>query len=163
MNATASAAEGLSSVNGTVKGLVTGAVNATAKALPLDGTAGAIGRADSLFSWGGYFQALAVLFCIVALLWLALWYLKRKGGFKILTMQGDLSLESRMALGPKKSLIVVRFLNKRVLLGVTDQQITMLTELPTDDDEPSSHSAQAAAFKAHLDRAADAKTPEQPD
>ncbi len=152
MNATLSAAGGLASANGTVRVLVSDAVNATVKAAPLDGALNTLGRPDSLFSWGGYFQALAVLFLIVAALWVALWYLKRKGGFKILTMQGDLALESRMALGPKKALIVVRFLNKRVLLGVTDQQITMLTELPTDD-EPSSQPAPAAAFKEHLERA----------
>ncbi len=58
-----------------------------------------------------------------------------------------------MALGPKKSLVVVRFLNKRVLLGVTDQQITMLTELPTDEDHTAhlaSPEADGAKFKAHL-------------
>ncbi len=162
MNATLSAAaEGLASVNGTVRGLVSGSANMTAKAPPLDGAVSSLGRTDSLFSWGGYFQALAVLFLIVGLLWLVLWYVKRKGGFKILTMQGDLTLESRMALGPKKSLIVVRFLNKRVLLGVTDQQITMLTELPTDD-EPTQHTAKASAFKVHLDTAA-AETPDPAD
>ena len=33
-----------------------------------------------------------------------------------------------MPLGPRKGLMVVRFLNRRLLLGVTDQQITLLTE-----------------------------------
>lgn len=124
------------------------------------GTAGTFSQAEGLFSWSGYFQALAVLFLIVALLWLALWYLKRRGGIKLLTRQGDLSLENRLTLGPKKSIIVVRFLNKRVLLGVTDQQITMLTELPEDEDDTGSHhspqanatefTAHAADFTAHL-------------
>ena len=159
MNATLNATQSLTAVNGTVTGLATDALNAKAGAAPVGSAVSMLGRTDTLFSWGGYFQALAVLFLIVAALWAALWYVKRKGGFKILTMQGDLTLESRMALGPKKSLIVVRFLNKRVLLGVTDQQITMLTELPTDD-EPSQHTAKAADFKAHLDGAV-AETPDR--
>ena len=121
----------------------------------------ALARSDSLFTWGGYFQALAVLFLIIAVLWYALWFLKRKGTLKVLTRHGDLRLESRMALGPKKYLLVVRFLNKRVLLGVTDQQITMLMELPTDEDD-SAHTdpdpANVADFKAHLSRAAQSDT-----
>lgn len=121
------------------------------------GAVGTLGQTGSLVTWGSYFQALAVLFFIVALLFVALWFLKRKGGLTVLTRQGDLLLESRMALGPKKSLVVVRFLNKRVLLGVTDQQITMLTELPTDEDDtehPAPYPANPPDFKAHPARAA---------
>lgn len=123
----------------------------------LAGTVSTLGQADSLFSWGGYFQALGLLFLIVAGMFLVLWFLKRKGGLGVLTRQGDLVFESKMALGPKKSLVVVRFLNKRVLLGVTDHQITMLTELPTDEDDTAdndSHAANPADFKGHLARAA---------
>ena len=123
----------------------------------LGGAVSALGQTDGLVTWGSYFQALAILFLIVALLFIALWFLKRRGGIKLLTRQGDLSLESRLTLGPKKSLVVVRFLNKRVLLGVTDQQITMLTELPTDEDEtahPDPSTADTADFTAHLARAA---------
>jgi len=123
----------------------------------LAGTVSTLGQAESLFSWGGYFQALALLFLIVALMFLALWFLKRKGGLNILTRQGNLIFESKMALGPKKSLVVVRFLNKRLLLGVTDQQITMLTELPIDEDDTAPNgplTAPPADFTDHLARAA---------
>ena len=123
---------------------------------PLGNAFNTIGQPDVLFAWGSYFQALAILFLIIAVLFAALWILKRKGRLKLLTRQGDLALESRLALGPKKSLIVVRFLNKRVLLGVTDQQITMLTELPTDEDETpqtATNTADCADFNALLTRA----------
>lgn len=132
----------------------------------INGAVSTFSQVDGIFSWGGYFQALALLFLIVALLWAALWYLKRRGGIKLLTKQGDLNLESRMALGPKKYLVVVRFLNKRLLLGVTDQQITMLTELPDDDEdedatashpvpppEPAPDPKDAASFQALLHKA----------
>lgn len=116
----------------------------------LGDAANAIGQNGALVSWANYFQALAILFLIVALLAVLLWFVKRKGGLNVLTKQGDLALESRLPLGPKKSLVVVRFLNKKVLLGVTDQRITMLTELHTDeDDEPGPKPA--ADFKAFLD------------
>ena len=119
------------------------------------GAVNVLGHTDSLFSWGGYFQALGILFLIIAILFVALWFLRRKGGIKLLTGQGDLLVESRIALGTKKQLIVVRFLNKRVLLGVTDQQITMLTELPTNEDHTAHHSQNpenTVDFKAHFAR-----------
>lgn len=115
-----------------------------------------LGQPEALISWGGYFQALAILFLIIALLFALLWLLKHKGGLKRLTSQGELTLESRLTLGPKKHLIVVRFLNKRVLLGLTDQRITMLTELPPHEDDiphPEPDPENIADFKAQLDRA----------
>lgn len=154
----AQALSGTAAAQNAAANVAPGAADAASNAASgaVAGAADALARADGLFSWGGYFQALGLLFLIIALLWAALWFLKRKGGIKLLTMHGDLALESRMALGPKKSLVVVRFLNKRLLLGVTDHQITMLTELPRDEDD-TEHTepdpAPAAAFKAHLDRA----------
>ena len=117
--------------------------------------ASGLAQADGLSMWGNYFQALGLLFLIVALLWVALWYFKRRGGFNLLTRQGELCIENRLALGPKKSLIVVRFLNKRVLLGISDQQITMLTELPTDEDHtphPLSVPEKSPDFKEYLEK-----------
>ncbi|MDL2271857.1 flagellar biosynthetic protein FliO [Desulfovibrio sp. OttesenSCG-928-I05] len=114
----------------------------------------AIGSAGSVFSWGGYFQAIAFLFVLIGILWLALWYLKRRGGIqKLGIMPRDMSIESRLALGPKKYLVVVRFLNKRLLLGVSDQQITLLTELADDDSEPENTAAathNASSFRDAL-------------
>ncbi len=120
-----------------------------------------LARPEGLVSWGGYFQALAVLCLIIAALWAGLWYLKRRGGLRLPGMSNDLAVESRMSLGPKKNLMVVRFLNKRLLLGVTDQQITLLTEL-SDHDDPEPHRAgttpKPASFKEILD-AADSSRP----
>ena len=129
---------------------------------PLSVAANSLSQMDTLFSWGSYFQALAFLFLIVAILFATLWFLKRKGGLKLLTRQGDLTVENRLLLGPKKSLLVVRFLNKRLLLGVTDQQITMLTELPTDEDDtplpPAPSTADSADFTALITKAAENNT-----
>ena len=94
-----------------------------------------ISHNSSLFSWGSYFQALAVLFFLVALLWGALWYIKNKGGLKLLSDQGDLAVENRLSIGPKKSLMVVRFLNKMMVLVVTEQNIRLLTEMEAGDEK----------------------------
>ena len=88
---------------------------------------------QSSFSWGGYMQAVGILFLFLALLWLAVWLVRRYGRFNFLPRpgalpRGALGMEAQMPLGPRKGLMVVRFLNRRLLLGITDQQITLLTE-----------------------------------
>ena len=85
------------------------------------------------FSWSGYVQAIGVLFLLLAALWLVVWLMRRYGKFNFLPRpdalpRDALVMEAQMPLGPRKGLMVVRFLNRRLLLGVTDQQITLLTE-----------------------------------
>jgi Flagellar biogenesis protein len=45
---------------------------------------------------------------------------------------------AQLPLGPRKGLMVVRFLNKRLLLGVTEQQISLLTEEEASDGSQDS-------------------------
>jgi flagellar protein FliO/FliZ len=68
-------------------------------------------------------------------LFAVLWLLKRygpKAGLRFLS-RGDLSLEGTLGLGPKKSVAVVRFLNKRLVLGVTEYHINLLVEADATD------------------------------
>lgn len=93
----------------------------------------ASGLGQSSFSWGGYMQAVGILFLLLAVLWIAVWLVRRYGKFNFLPRpgalpRGALLMEAQLPLGPRKGLMVVRFLNRRLLLGVTDQQITLLTE-----------------------------------
>ncbi len=90
---------------------------------------------DSVISWSGYFEALAVLCFVLALLWAVLWLVRKRGGTLLGGSSPTMRIESRLALGPKKWIIVARFLDRRLVLGVTDQQITLLTEMPLE--EPS--------------------------
>ena len=89
------------------------------------------------FSWGGYFKAIGTLFIMLAVLWYIVWHLKRKGAIPGVGQgslpKGALRIEGSLSIGPRKGLFVVRFLNRRLLLGVTDRQITLITEL--DDHE----------------------------
>ncbi|WMW64505.1 flagellar biosynthetic protein FliO [Nitratidesulfovibrio liaohensis] len=139
------AVQSLPHAAGQVAASAANAVNATMA------TANAtIGASDGLaaaavpaFSWSGYIQAVGVLFLLVGLLWLALWAVRRHGGlFRAVPGAGgfsrdDLRLEAQLPIGPRKGLMVVRFLNKRLLLGVTDQQITLLTEQDLDHEHGS--------------------------
>ena len=108
---------------------------------------------DAAFAWGGYFEALAWLCFALALLWLVLWLIKRRGlGFSGESTPG-MRIESRLALGPKKWVIVARYLDRRLILGVTEQQITLLSELPAPPPEGSEpRNKQDKTFAAFLNR-----------
>ena len=110
------------------------------------------GLGESSFSWGGYAQAVGILFLLVALLWLVVWVVRRFGKFNFLPRpgalpKGALVMEAQLPLGPRKGLMVVRFLNRRLLLGVTDQQITLLTE------EQAQHEPENADFQQVMEEA----------
>ncbi len=106
--------------------------------------AGGQALGQSVFSWGGYVQAIGILCLLLAGLWFALWLVRRYGRFNFLPRpgalpRGSLIMEAQMPLGPRKGLMVVRFLNTRLLLGVTEQQICLLKEeevhdAPRDND-----------------------------
>ena len=108
---------------------------------------------ESSFSWGGYAQAVGILFLLVAMLWLVVWLVRRFGKFNFLPRpgalpKGALVMEAQLPLGPRKGLMVVRFLNRRLLLGVTDQHITLLTE------EQAQHEPQDNKFQQVMEDAA---------
>lgn len=85
------------------------------------------------------------LFLVLALLFLILFLLKRYGHKTGLMRQfsSDLQVLGQISLGPRKSVVVVRYLNKVMVLGVTDSSITLLTETAHDKDQQT--------FASHLD------------
>ena len=99
----------------------------------------------SMTSWAGYFEALAILFFILAALWVVLRIVRKRGGGFLTGGGSALRVEHRLALGAKKWIVVARILDRRLVLGVTDQQITMLTELDPDECPASSPKPSFAA------------------
>ena len=135
-----------------VRGTVGGAVGSVAQEAATAVVEPATALGQSSFSWGSYIQAVGILFLLVAVLWLAVWLARRFGKFNFLPRPGSLPrdalvMEAQLPLGPRKGLMVVRFLNKRLLLGVTDQQITLLTE------EQATHEPENADFQQIMDEA----------
>lgn len=105
--------------------------------------------AHNAFSWGGYFQALGFLCLLLALLWFAVWLIRKYGKFNFLPKPGSLPkdslvMEAQMPLGPKKGLMVIKFMDRRLLLGITEHQISLLTE------EKTSHDQQNKDFRSYL-------------
>ena len=101
-----------------------------------------------IFSWGGYFKGIGALFLILAALWGVVWFLRRRGSLPGLggLPRDSFSVEAQLALSPKKKIILVRFLNSRLLLGVTDQQITLLKEVEGPDGRGESTKSTARSF-----------------
>lgn len=118
------------------------ALNATAQGVEAIGRAehfSAAGNATSMLQsgeivWGGYLQMLGSVFLLLAILFLAFYLLKKYGpraGLGVFN-RGDLKMEAQLPLGPKRSVVVVRFLNKRLVVGVTETQINLLTTMEVD-------------------------------
>ena len=77
------------------------------------------------------------LLVVLAVILVGYWILRRVGprlGLGPSGKGGALRLMGQMGLGPRKQLLVVRFLNKDLLLGVTENSITLLTEVATSHE-----------------------------
>ncbi|MBQ4132694.1 MAG: flagellar biosynthetic protein FliO, partial [Desulfovibrionaceae bacterium] len=63
------------------------------------------------------------MFLLLGALWFAAWIYRKRRGIpgSPLFAGGGMRLEAALPLGGRRSLVLVRFLNSRYLLGVTDQ------------------------------------------
>lgn len=114
------------------------AAEASGAAAAASATSGSGPIPGSEFTWSGYVQAIGIMFLVLALLWAVLWALRRFGRLASMPRgmgRDALYMERQLQLGPRKHLVVVRFLNKRLLLGVTDHQITLLSETEPHNDQ----------------------------
>ncbi len=87
---------------------------------------------------GAAIQMAVALLLILFVILLAYWMLRRFGprfGLGSPAKAHGLRIESYLTLGPRKNIMVVRFLNKLLVLGVTDQSINLLTEVDASDED----------------------------
>ncbi len=109
-----------------------------------DAALGAAFGANYSFAWANYFEALAILFGILALLWFGLWLLKKRlPNFKK-SQVPSLQLESRLAIDSKRWLVVVNFMGKRLLLGVAEQNISLLASYDDEKEDDTDFFAKAS-------------------
>jgi flagellar protein FliO/FliZ len=117
------------------------------------------------YNLSGYFMGLALLFAMLGLFWLGARYLKNKGALRFYGLNAGLRVESRLPLGPKKNLLVVKYRDKRLLLGVTEQRITLLDSEAADAEEGAEESSApesaASAFRKLLHGAASKAGPDR--
>ncbi len=72
----------------------------------------------------------AVIVVVLALLGAAAWALRRSASFR--RSAGALSVETAVSLGERRSLVIVAVEGRRLLLGLTPVQVSLVAEL----DEP---------------------------
>ena len=103
-----------------------------------------------------FFAVLVVLALVAAMAWLL-----RRGAFKALR-QGNraMTVETAMPIGERRSLIIVAVEGRRLLLGLTPGQISMVTELgpvaPADTAQGSDDSRPMSFEQQLLAKAKDA-------
>jgi flagellar protein FliO/FliZ len=104
--------------------------NATATAMHLP----AVDSGTTILTTLGY------LCLLLGVIFLAYYLLKRLGiqGWGAQGGPGGPRLMSRLMLGNRQSLVVVRFRGSDLLLGVTEERVSLLTEVEAGDgDEPA--------------------------
>lgn len=85
------------------------------------------------FSWTSYFEAIGIMLILLFAFWYLLKIVRKVGNGRFLPSQkllprDSMFLEGQLSLGQGKSIIIVKVLNERLILGVTEHQITMLTK-----------------------------------
>lgn len=132
------------SVNGSVSGSVNGSddfLNQLAPAVNATVQAEEYPTAD--LGYAGLKMAGGLLI-VLALLIIGLWFMRRIQAKGIFARPGADKLQyvSQIALGQRKNVVVVRFLNKFLVLGVTDSQINLLTEMEAADEQAPDQTGQ---------------------
>ena len=96
-------------------------------------------------SYQSFLGVFIVLGIVAGLAWLA-----RRGAFKTLGRANrPITVETAVALGERRSLVIVAVEGRRLLLGLTPGQISMVTELAS----PKLRSSDGGGFEARLDAA----------
>lgn len=85
------------------------------------------------FTWGNYFKAIGIMLLLLVLFWYVLKMVRKVGNGRFLPGQkllprDSMYLEGQLPLGQGKSILIVRVLNERLVLGVTEKNINLLTK-----------------------------------
>lgn len=92
------------------------------------------------FSWGSYFKAISVMLFLLIVFWYVLKMVRKVGNGRFLPSQkllprDSMYLEGQLPLGQGKSIVIVKVLNERLVLGVTEKNINLLTKTGINHEE----------------------------
>lgn len=73
-------------------------------------------------------QSLLAVFVVLGLVGALAW-VARRGAFGALKTRGPLAIETAVPLGERRQLVIVSVEGRRLLLGLTPVQVTMVAEL----------------------------------
>jgi len=123
--------------------LASNSVNATSMALP------AVDTGSTVLMTLGY------LCLLLAIIFFAYWLLRRLGfhGMGVRSSGDGPQLLSRLMLGNRQSVAVVRYRDKDLVIGVTEDRVNLLKEFDADDRE--GEAPQPKTFASLLKRKTD--------
>lgn len=95
-------------------------------------------------------QAVVTAFVVVGLMAAGAWLLRHR--FPAARGRQIMTVETAVSLGERRSLVVVAIEHRRLLLGLTPHQISLVTELTPDsaDGPPRSAASSGAGFTETL-------------
>jgi flagellar biosynthetic protein FliO len=73
---------------------------------------------------------------VIGLLFATLWVLRRMGGRSLRGQGGRITVVESVWLAPRQRIALVRIDDQELLIGITQQQISMLTVLQVDERSP---------------------------
>ncbi len=96
-------------------------------------------KSSDAFGWRKYFQAVGTMLFLLLVLWYVLKIVRKYGNGRFLPAQkllpkDSMYIEGQLSLGPNKCITIVKVLDKRLVIGVTEKNITLLTEM-VDNEE----------------------------
>lgn len=104
------------------------------------------------FGWGNYFQGLGIMLLLLFVFWYILKLMRKYGNGRFLPNQkllprDSMYLEGQLPLGQGKSILIVRVLDERLVLGVTEKNINLLSKTGTNHAETFEELMQQVPFK----------------
>ncbi len=101
---------------------------------------------------GGVLRAATSLAFVLGLLALLAWLLRRGTFGNLGRRRGPVAVERAIALGERRSLVIVSVEGRRLLLGLTPAQVSLVADLGTSGHPDSQGAAGDPAFAETLDR-----------
>lgn len=104
------------------------------------------------FGWGNYFQGIGLMLLLLFVFWYILKLMRKYGNGRFLPNQkllprDSMYLEGQLPLGQGKSIIIVKVLDERLVLGVTEKNINLLSKTGTNHAETFEELMQQVPFK----------------
>lgn len=104
------------------------------------------------FGWGNYFQGIGIMLLLLFVFWYILKLMRKYGNGRFLPNQkllprDSMYLEGQLPLGQGKSIVIVNVLGDRLVLGVTEKHINLLSKTGTNHAETFEELMEQVPFK----------------
>lgn len=107
-------------------------------------------------TWGNYFQGLGIMLLLLFAFWYILKLMRKYGNGRFLPNQkllprDSMYLEGQIPLGQGKSVVIVNVLDERLILGVTEKNINLLSKTGINHAETFEELMRKTAYKDNTD------------